>query len=96
MDFKSELLKQAKKIEDDAKDLQDKLAQGEDILAAANALFRDSSTLTFILGGMYGAEDNMVSANTNATVVSNPNNTIIKSNNYNVRDCFGRFVHPNV
>lgn len=86
---RNELNKYAQQIETLARQVQDKLSQGDDPLATANELVRNSSTFVFVLGEMYALETSGKSVKT--TTVSNPNNT--KARNYhNVRDSHGRFT----
>lgn len=79
----------ARQIETLAKQVQDKLAQGGDLISVANELVRNSSTFTFALGEMFALEES--GKKVKATAVSNPANT--KPRNYhNVRDSLGRFT----
>lgn len=79
----------ARQIETLAKQVQDKLAQGGDLISVANELVRNSSTFTFALGEMFALEES--GKKVKATTVSNPAGT--KNRNYhNVRDSLGRFT----
>lgn len=79
----------ARQIETLAKQVQDKLAQGGDLISVANELVRNSSTFTFALGEMFALEES--GKKVKATTVSNPAGT--KPRNYhNVRDSLGRFT----
>lgn len=79
----------ARQIETLAKQVQDKLAQGGDLIGVANELVRNSSTFTFALGEMFALEES--GKKVKATTVSNPSGT--KPRNYhNVRDSLGRFT----
>lgn len=80
----------ARQIETLAKQVQDKLAQGGDLISVANELVRNSSTFTFALGEMFALEESGKGKKVKATTVSNPAGT--KPRNYhNVRDSLGRF-----
>jgi hypothetical protein len=79
-----ELSKDAQRIEQLAKDLQIKLAQGDDPLTLAHELVALSSRLTFDLGGFYILESK-------ATMVANHKGDS-NPNYYHVRDRLGRFT----
>ncbi len=79
----------ARQIETLAKQVQDKLAQGGDLISVANELVRNSSTFTFALGEMFALEES--GKKVKATTVSTPAGT--KPRTYhNVRDSLGRFT----
>lgn len=96
----------AQQIENLARQVQDKLAQGKsaqggDLIGVANELVRNSSTFTFTLGELFALEESG-KKKVKTTVVSNPNNTTATAtasttsanagrNYHNVRDSLGRF-----
>jgi hypothetical protein len=84
---RNEVSKLAQQIESLARQVQDKLATGADLINVANELVRNSSTFTFALGEMYALESS--GKKIKATTVSNPNGTPRKY--HNVRDSLGRF-----
>lgn len=83
----------AQQIENLARQVQDKLAQGGDLIPVANELVRNSSTFTFALGELFALEETAKSGKkVKATVISNPSGTAQARPNYhNVRDSLGRF-----
>ncbi len=95
---RNELNKYAQQIENLAKQVQETLAQDGDPLALAHELFRNSSTFVFTLGEMVALEGRAAlptaTKQLQATVVSNPNNTVTTTprNRHNVRDSLGRFA----
>lgn len=86
---RNEVSKLAQQIESLARQVQDKLATGGDLIGVANELVRNSSTFTFALGEMYALETSGKKVKT--TTVSNPNNTAPRKY-HNVRDSLGRFT----
>lgn len=82
----------AQQIENLARQVQDKLAQGGDLIPIANELVRNSSTFTFALGELFALETTAGTKQVKATTVSNPNGTQSKKNFHNVRDSLGRFT----
>lgn len=86
---RSSVFQIARQIETLAKQVQDKISQGGDLITIANELVRNSSTFTFALGEMFALEESGKKVKT--TTVSNPAGT--KNRNYhNVRDSLGRFT----
>jgi len=82
----------AQQIENLARQVQDKLAQGGDLIPVANELVRNSSTFTFALGELFALEEGVKTKRVKTTVVSNPSGTAQARPNYhNVRDSLGRF-----
>jgi len=86
---KNEVGKLAQQIESLARQVQDKLASGGDLISVANELVRNSSTFTFALGEMYALESSGKKVKT--TTVSNPSGTTSRKY-HNVRDSLGRFT----
>jgi hypothetical protein len=80
----------AQQIENLARQVQDKLAQGGDLIPIANELVRNSSTFTFALGELFALET--TTGTKKVTTVSNPSGTSSKKNFHNVRDSLGRFT----
>lgn len=87
---RSEVSQIAQQIENLARQVQNKLATGDDLIGVANELVRNSSTFTFALGELFALEQ---TKQVKLTVVSNPSDTKTKNQNYhNVRDAQGRFT----
>lgn len=76
-------------IENLAKQFQNNLETGGDILVTANELARNSQTFVFTLGEFYALQQVGSTKAVTGTVVSNPRNT---ANYHNLRDSRGRFV----
>ena len=85
--IRNEVNRLAQAIENLARQVQDKLASGADLIGPANELVRNSSTFTFTLGEMYALEES--GKKVKVTTVSNPSGT--PRNYHNVRDSLGRF-----
>lgn len=75
----------AQQIENLAREVQSRLDNGGDFLAAANELVRNSNTFVFSLGEVYALEQVGTGKKVAVKTVSNPNY-------HNVRDGLGRFA----
>lgn len=71
----------AEQIESLAKQVQTKLASGDDFITTANELVRNNMTFVFALGEVYALEQ------TNLFKKTKKN-----SNYHNLRDSYGRFI----
>jgi len=84
---KNDVKQLAEKIELLAKEVQNKLAAGDDCLSLATELVRNNSTFVFALGEMCALEHIGANKKSKAKVVKNPNAT---PRSYK-RDALGRF-----
>lgn len=87
---RNDVKKLAAQIEVLAREVQDKLESGADVLDAANELVRNNMTFVFSLGEVFALEQVGSGKTVSATAVSNPNKTARPY--HNVRDSRGRFV----
>lgn len=89
-----ELKKLANQIETLAKQVQKKVssATGKDILDTAQEMIKNSTTFTFMLGGLLHSEDKK-DAKSSTSAVAQPVSNVVAPNYHSVRDSkTGRFV----
>lgn len=81
-------------IENLARQVQDKVDNGGDLIAISEELVRNNISFTFTIGEVFALERaGLVGKTVAATTVSNPNQTVRNyTNHHNVRDNRGRFT----
>lgn len=81
-------------IENLARQVQEKVDNGGDLIALSEELVRNNISFTFTIGEVFALERaGLLGKTVAATTVSNPNKTVRNySNHHNLRDSRGRFV----